>query len=193
MIYRILHDDSYLMHVIPPVESLAKLGDQYGTFAFNAEPISYKEVWKPLNIEFRACDGSRASTVPDVSENFGRLFLSEKAFEALGGLLECCGECLPVTFNDQKGYIFNPTGTAEQVGAVDEAAFVYDEHGNLAHFEFRESKLVSMPVFKTKLDLYKGIFCFESVKEAYEHAELTGVVFSADVSNPIGNAHGIVQ
>lgn len=190
MIYRILHDESYLMHVIPPVESMTKLGEKHGTFAFNAEPKSYRDVWKPLEIEFRPCEGSKATEVPDVSESFGRLFLSERAFEVLGELLTPCGECLPVTFGDKKGYIFNPTLTAEQANAVDELLLSRDVHGNLINFGFKEGNLVGASVFKTELDLYKGVFCLEPVKTAFVGGELTGVVFSEDVGNPIGTALG---
>ncbi|WP_027329963.1 hypothetical protein [Marinimicrobium agarilyticum] len=193
MIYRILHDESYLMHVIPPVESMAKLGEEHGTFAFNAEPKPYQEVWKPLEIEFRPCEGSKATEVPDVSENFGRLFLSERAFSVLGELLEQNGECLPVTFGGRKGYIFNPTATAEQHDAAIQSVIAYDEHGNLAHFAFDEERLASVSVFKTNLDLYKGVFCGERLRDLSIAEGLTGVTFSPDVSNPVGESFGSVQ
>ncbi|WP_439509742.1 hypothetical protein [Marinimicrobium koreense] len=193
MIYRILHDESYLMHVIPPVESMAKLGEEYGTFAFNAEPKSYRDVWKPLEIEFRPCEGSKATEVPDVSENFGRLFLSERAFLVLGDLLEQSGECLPVTFGGRKGYIFNPTSTAEQYDAIIQSATAYDEHGNLVHFGFVEARLAGVPMFKTELDLYKGVFCGEPVRDLCVSEGLTGITFSPDASNPLGRSHGQIQ
>jgi len=193
MIYRILHDESYLMHVIPPVESMTKLGEEHGTFAFNAEPKAYRDVWKPLAIEFRPCEGSRATEVPDLSENFGRLFLSERGFSVLGELLEQSGECLPVTFDDCKGYIFNPIATAEQHGAVIESSIASDEHGNLAHFAFDEARLSGVPVFKTSLDLYKGIFCDEALMEHCVAEGLTGVTFNPDISNPVGVPYGSVQ
>lgn len=193
MIYRILHDESYLMHIIPPVESMAKLGEEYGTFAFNSEPTTYRDVWKPLEIEFRSCEGSMATEVPDLSENFGRLFLSEKAFSALGELLQQSGECLPVTFSGRKGYIFNPTVTAEQHNAVIQSATAYDEHGNLVHFAFDEARLAGVSVVKTNLDLYKGVFCGEQLKELCLTERLTGVTFSPDVSNPLRTSFGSVQ
>ena len=117
MIYRIHHDEHFLMHVIQPVESMRKLGEQHGMFAFNSEPKPYANVWKPLQIEFHACEGKKAKSMPDVSENFGRLFLSEKAWQALTPLLESCGELLPVTFKSGDGFIFNPLLTAEQLNA----------------------------------------------------------------------------
>jgi len=59
MIYRIHHDDNYLMYVVPPVESMRKLGEQHGVFAFNSEPKPYASVWTPLQIEFHACEGKK--------------------------------------------------------------------------------------------------------------------------------------
>ncbi|MEZ5505689.1 MAG: hypothetical protein R3F38_06790 [Gammaproteobacteria bacterium] len=83
MIYRIHHDENYLMHLVHPVESMRKLGEKYGVFAFNAEPKPYASVWTPLQIEFHASEGKKSKAMPDVSEHFGRLFLSERACQAL--------------------------------------------------------------------------------------------------------------
>lgn len=194
MIYRIHHDENYLMHVIPPVESMNKLGAEHGTFAFNAEPKTYLQFWTSLHIEFRACEGKKIKKIPDISENFGRLFLSSKALGVLEGLLELCGECLPVTYGEaEQGYIFNPLLTVEQLNAIDEKFTVHDQHGNLESFGFQEKKLKEAALFKTKLDTYKGIFCNESVKQASEDAGLTGVNFYPDVANTIGETYGTEQ
>lgn len=194
MIYRIHHDEKYQMHVIPPVESMNKLGAEHGIFAFNAEPIKYSEVWEALKIHFQACIGSKTKDMPDISENFGRLFLSTKAHDALKELIEEAGELLPITYNsDEKGYIFNPLLTAESLNAIDEKLTTYDAHGNLEHFSFDPSKLKNTAIFKTQLDTYKGIFCSEAVVQACELAGLTGVKFNLDISNPIGEAYSIGQ
>lgn len=193
MIYRLHHDESYLMHVVPPVESINKLGEKYGTFAFNAEPKSYKDIWQPLHIKFLACEGSQATVIPDISENFGRLFLSEKAHRELKTLLKSCGECLPVTFDGGQGYLFNPLLTAEQLNAVDKKLTVYDAYNNLESFSFVENNLGETNIFKTELDTYKGIFCSKTMKDACVASGLTGVVFYEDVSNPIGGCYGLSQ
>lgn len=194
MMYRIHHDENYLMHVIPPVESMNKLGAEHGTFAFNAEPKKYAEVWQPLHIDFQACTGKKTKSIPDISENFGRLFLSRKAYTVLKELLSNCGEFLPITYESvEQGYIFNPLLTAEQLNALDEKFTTHDPHSNLEHFGFVEEKLKDTAIFKTQLDTFKGIFCNEEVKQAYEAAHLTGVRFNPDVSNPIGEAYGTEQ
>lgn len=194
MIYRIHHNEAYLMHSVPPVEAMTKLGEQHGTFAFNAEPKPYAEVWQPLHIDFSPCTGSKAKAIPDISENFGRLFLSQKAYATLKDLLSNCGEFLPVTYGDgEQGYIFNPLLTAEQLRAVDKKLTTHDKHGNLEHFGFIEDKLQDTAIFKTELDTFKGIFCSEEVKQACEEAGLTGTNFNPDVSNPIGEGYGTEQ
>ncbi len=194
MIYRIHHNEAYLMHSVPPVEAMTKLGEQHGTFAFNAQPKTYAEVWQPLHIDFSPCTGSRAKAIPDISENFGRLFLSQKAYATLKDLLSSCGEFLSVTYSEgEQGYIFNPLLTAEQLNAVDKKLTTHDQHGNLEHFGFTEGKLQDTAIFKTELDTFKGIFCSEEVKQACEAAGLTGIHFNPDVSNPIGEGYGTEQ
>ena len=194
MIYRIHHNEAFLMHVIPPIESMNKLGDVYGTFAFNAEPKKYAAIWAPLHIEFLAYEGRKTSITPDISENFGRLFLSEKAYKVLKELLESSGELLPVTYGtNNKGYIFNPLITAEETNALDTRLTTYDEYDNLTNFGFIEDALKTTTIFKTKLDCFKGIFCLDAFKQAYETAGLTGITFHPDVANPIGEAYGSSQ
>lgn len=194
MIYRIHHDENYLMHVIPPVEAMNKLGAEHGVFAFNAEPKEYSDVWHPLQIEFQGCTGKRTNKLPDMSENFGRLFLSQKAYQALNQLLRDNGEFLPVTYeNHKQGYIFNPLLTAEQFNVLDEKLITHDQYGNLENFSFQEQKLKNIAIFKTQLDAFKGIFCNETIKHTFESADLTGIRFHSDISNPIGQPHGTEQ
>lgn len=189
-IYRIHHNNAYLIHSVPPVEAMTKLGEQHGTFAFNAEPKPYAQVWKTLHIDFNPCTGSKAKEIPDISENFGRLFLSSKAYDVLKELLAVSGEFLSVTYGKgEQGYIFNPLLTAEQINAVDEKLTTHDQHGNLEYFGFVEEKLKDTAIFKTQLDTFKGIFCSEQIKQVCEAAHLTGVSFNPDISNPIGEAY----
>lgn len=193
MIYRIHHNERYLMHVVPPVESMTKLGEQFGTFAFNAQPIPYADIWQPLHIEFAPCEGSKASEIPDISENFGRLYVSHKAHEYLKELLTPHGEFLPVTFKGGEGHLFNPLTTAESLHAINESLTSHDAYGNLNHYGFMEAALGHTPLFKTELDTYKGIFCSDAVKIIYEANQLTGISFHPDLANPIGENYGTSQ
>jgi len=191
MIYRVHQDDSFLIHEVPAVESMTKLGEQYGTFAFNPEPISYKKVWRPLTIEFKACEPSTKNVIPDISENFARLFFTENAYQLLNEVLASCGEFLPINYQDGAGYVFNPLTTAESLNAVNSKLLVYDEHGNLVHYGFYEEILP--PLFKTELDNCTRLFCTEVFKAAVEAVGLTGVRFNPDIANPQDGAYGVIQ
>lgn len=193
MIYRIHHDQSYLMHSVPLLKALEALGDEHGTFAISTKPKPYLKVWKPFEVDYSACTGSKAKVMPDISENGGRLCLSEKAFTVLEGLLSGDGEFLPVTSQAGQGCIFNPLKSAEELGAVKETSITFDQHGNLENFEFNEQALSATVVFKTALDNFTGIYCTQQVKDAIESEGLTGVRFYSDVSNPIGEPYGVIQ
>jgi hypothetical protein len=181
------------MHVIPPVESMQKLGEVHGTFAFDASPKAYLEYWQPLTIEFKQCSGSKATNVPDLSENFGRLFLSERAYTVLKDLLALSGELLPVIYKQGRGYIFNPLKTVEEFNACDESKCVYDDNGNLTYLAIDESTVAHYGCLKTQRDAYKAMVCSEAVKQACESASLTGVVFHNDLANPIGGSFGEIH
>lgn len=194
MIYRIHHNEAYLMHSVPPLEAMTKLGEQHGVFAFNAEPKSYTDVWKALHIDFSPCTGSKTKAVPDISENFGRLFLSIKAHTVLKDILAECGEFLPVTYSEgERGFIFNPLLTVEQLDALDTELTTHDQNGNLEYLSFHEEKLKDIAIFKTQLDTYKGIFCSGEVKKACEAAHLNGITFNPDISNAIGELYTTEQ
>lgn len=193
MIYSILQNNQYLMHIVPPVESMRKLGEKYGTFAFNPEPISYQKVWTPLEIEFQACEKHTQNITPEISENYGRLYMSENAHAALGKLLNECGEFLRVTHNGQQGYLFNPLHTAEQHDAVNTNLLGYDEHGNLVHYGFYEDKLKDIHIFKSELDNCTRLYCSEAFKAAVENLPLNGIYFCSDLGNPSGEAYGRVH
>lgn len=181
------------MHVVPPTESMNKLGTKYGTFAFNPDPVSYTKVWTPLEIEFSACEKKTKNIIPDISENYGRLFLSETAYREFEELLSSSGEFLPVTCKGQQGYLFNPLNTAEQHSAVDEKLLGYDEHGNLVHYGFFEDKLEGIHIFKAELNNCTQLYCSEVFKNAVEKTTFAGIIFNTDIANPSGEAYGVVQ
>lgn len=193
MIYRMNHDEQFLMHVIPPVESMKKLGAAYGTFAFDASPKRYLHIWSPLTLEFRSCSSHKSTGFPDISENFGRLFMSEHAHEILFSLLESSGEFLPINYEKGKGYIFNPLWTIEQFNGLDELNFAYDTYGNITHLAVNEKNIPSTGCMRTEKDSYKAIFCTENIKQACEAASLTGIIFSQDLANPLEGSFGDIH
>lgn len=108
----------------------------------------------------------------------------------LRDLLVLCGECLPVQYKEGVGYVFNPLKTAEEVEGINDALVSFDAHQNLESFGFHPEKVAHLPVFRTKLDTYLGIFCNELFKNAVESSRLKGLSFGEDLSNPLGTPHG---
>jgi hypothetical protein len=190
-IFRIYGDNQrYLNFVIPGSEVISKLGGRDNPFHIDRTPKPYSKVWtQALQIDFHYGNQGKDKSIPDITENNGRLFLSPKAYDALNNLLESCGEFLPVYHEDGKGYIFNPLMTAEDMSGIDNALTTHDTHGNLENFGFIEDKVKPAPIFRTALDSYLGIFCSAEFKEAVESLKLNGICFSKDISNPINTAN----
>lgn len=191
-LYRIYGDDrQYLNFVIPVSEVIQKLGKSH-PIHIDRTPIPYKDIWKePLEIDFMYGNETAGKLIPDIIDNNGRLFLSEKAYTELNELLNKVGEFLPVYYTDGKGYIFNPLKTAESESAIDKKSITHDEHGFLSNFSFIEEKLNNISVFKTELDTYLGLFCTAEFKSKVENADLKGIAFGQDISNPVGESYGV--
>ncbi len=194
MIYRIHSDKNYLVHQIPPIEALSKLDEEHGKICCSFSPKEYLTGWVPINIEFNA-HTRKAIHMPDVSLDYGRLFLNEKAYQQFNGLIGHCGEFLPVSYSLGTGYIFNPLKTAEDSEAIDNALLSHDQHGNITNYGFYEHQIIESKniIFKTALDSYLGNYCLDTFKEAFDHSGLKGLVFNSDISNPINEAYELSQ
>ena len=188
MIYRIHHNDDFLTFEIPTREVLDKLGRDY-PFHINRTPMAYENLWNELHIVFRAPEKNSQEIIPDLAEVDGKLFLSQKAFRTLRGLLEGSGEFLPVTYDCGTGYIFNILNIAEDKNALDEKLVTYDEYENLTHFGFKEDSLKDTVIFRSKIDHFSGIFCTNRFKSAIEEAELTGIYLHTDLADFVGTSH----
>lgn len=154
-------------------------------FDVNFEAKRYSDKWtSPLSVDF-SDDGSgfHGDVMPDISEHNGRLFLSQKAYEVLKPLIEHDGEFLPVSYDEESGYMFNPLSIAETVDGVDETLTKKNEWGDLINLAFHEDKVKSFAIFRTNVDDHISAFCQQSVKDAIENADLKGVFFTVDLGN----------
>ena len=192
MIYRIFQDQRYLIHQLSSAESLEKLPGDYGTFSFNCNPIAYQEHWVPLAVEFVPLEsGTGTKGLPDISENHTRLYFNAAARDIFKQSLAPYGEFLPLeNKKGQSGWIFNPLQVAETFDALERDKLGYDKHGNLVHWVFDETKISSIPIFKSEVDNYTGLYCTEVFKSAVESAGLTGLIFSRDYNIPEEVAYG---
>ncbi len=180
MIYSLHPDvDHYLTFAINADEAERALGKDT-TFHFDESPISYAADWQPMEIEFYAASYKKVSALPDVSQANGRLYLNEKAYNALHKELEPCGEFLPVSYRGGKGYLFNILAVADD--ALDTKLCTKNKWGDITWMAFQEDKLSSCPVFRTEFDDYLSVFGRNSFKALYETAQLSGLVFTEDLS-----------
>ena len=193
-LFRIYSDDRrYLNFVIPMAEVINKLGEEH-PIHLQRSPKSYQAMWDDtFKLDFYYGKYNKGKVMPDLAENYGRMYFSETAYQHLHLLVESCGEFLPVQHQHGKGYIFNPLKTAEDVDGINQRLVTYDPYDNLESFGFHEDKLKDFVLFRTKLDTYLGIFCQEAFKNAVQANKLTGIKFGPDVSNPIGESYGTLQ
>ena len=191
MIYRIHEDDRYLGFSFDADDIIDKLGRKYPIHIKRA-PISYSEVWpESLRVEFKPWETYSKDIVPDVSLGNGRLFLNEKAYDALKDVLNDYGEFLAVHHDKGEGYVFNPLVTAESVNGVDDKQTVHDKHGNLESYAFIEESVKDIAIFRTELDVYLSVYCNQVFKDTFEKAGLIGISFNKDVSNALIEMYGV--
>lgn len=159
----------------------------------DAAPALYSSTWKTLKLKFVDMNENGATQMPDLSLEMGLLFLNQRAYKVLNTLLADHGEFLPIRYNDIDGYLFNVLKVAEDLDALLEELVGYDEHGNLEHFAFDESKINKTHLFVAEIDDYIGLFCTSEFIDTVTDAKLTGINFYPDVSNVIGSAYPIMQ
>lgn len=149
-------------------------------FHFDESPISYSDVWKPMELEFYISGKQKTLPIPDISQHYGRLFLNEKAYAALKDILESCGEFLPVFYAGETGYLFNLLALEDN--ALNKDLCKKNEWDEIVWIGFNE-ELVANPVFRIEYDNFFSIFCTEKFHSAYMEAELNGLVFAQYIMN----------
>lgn len=180
MIYSIHPDvEHYLSFAINADEAESALGEET-EFHFDERPLSWAAQWQPMELDFYSAIGKKVSELPDISQTNGRLFLSDKAFQALKSVLEPFGEFLPITYQGNQGFLFTIFETAD--AALDKQLCTKNEWGDITWIAFDTEKLSQAPIFRTEYDDYQSVFCQDEFRQVYEEAELTGLIFTEDLS-----------
>ena len=159
-------------------------------FDFHNIPKSFKGIiTTPLNIDFSGdCDGLTGTAIPNLQVFHGKMFLSEKAYQAIGDLISNDGEFYPVTYENGKGYIFNPLSIAEDVDGLDKALSIKNEWDDIENIAFHEDKVKQFALFRTAFDTYINLYCNEDVKNAIEKADLKGLNITPELGAEFGMA-----
>ena len=147
----------------------------------NGEPKSFQYIVKePLNLSFPIVDKpDKNKKIPDIDVNLGRLFLSDKAYKLLKPLIESDGDFLPVTYENGSGYFYIPLRVAE----IDPTITKRDEWEEIVSLGFDDEQVKNWSLFRTEYNGYTGLYCQESIKEAIEGAQLTGLFITNDLAN----------
>lgn len=148
-------------------------------FHFDESPVSYSDVWKPMELEFYISGKQKTLPIPDVTQHYGRLFLNEKAYAALKNILEPCGEFLPVFHSEGTGYLLNLLAIEDN--ALNKDLCKKNEWGEIVWIGFNEEHVIN-PVFRIEYDNFFSVFCSEKFQSVYIEAELSGLVFTQNLA-----------
>ncbi len=164
-------------------EVWAKLGEDVFIQA-DPSPPPYSNQWQTLTLTFSNYTGQgKQKPIPDLITDYGKLFLSEKAYQALRPLLSSHGEFLPITYENGKGYLFNPLRIADDVDGLNTKLSIKNEYDEMESLFFHEQVVAGFPVFKTTFDGFMGIYCHDNFKSIVDKEHLTGVTFGIDLSH----------
>ena len=148
------------------------------------KPVPYLDKWQSVHVTFEDAEGMVGHAIPDILEFKGKLFLNSKAYSVLYPLIKECGEFLPVKYEEQACFIFNPLRTAEEFDAVNESLCAKNEWGDITSIGFYQDKLVNIPMFKSAANSYQSLNCNDMIKKAVEDNNLQGVHFTEDLVCP---------
>lgn len=160
----------------------------------NGTPQRYRQlITELLSFSFPTVDKEdKGKSIPDLEVFQGRLFLSQKAHDALASLIGADGEFLPVTYENGRGYFYTPLRVAEDVNALNEALTRRNEWGDIEHISFKEENVKDWNLFRTEYDGFYRLFCQSQVKIAIEEAGLTGLYITNDLGNMFPQDYGAV-
>lgn len=148
-------------------------------FHFDESPTSYLDNWQPLEIEFYSSAQKKVKALPDISPRYGRLYLNQKAYQALSHKISSYGEFLPITSQGETGYLFTIMALADE--ALDSDLCQKNEWGEITWLAFKEDK-IDTALFRTEYDDYMSVFCTQEFKDTCEQSELQGLVFTENLA-----------
>lgn len=168
--------------------------EEYGSlrnhFSVNYEPVPFAgRMNSPFQISLSGKNSEfSGDEIPDISEHYGRLYLSIKAYEAIGDLIKGDGEFLPALCDGKEAFIFNTTRVAEDADGLDEKLSVKDAMGNCINVAFHSERVSEFMIFKTEFDGFISAYCQSELKDAIDAADLKGVYFTQDLGNRLSKA-----
>ena len=191
MLHTVLSDSSqYLGAVIDSDYVASIVGSLRGSriddrIDVNHQPRAWGGVFPdPIPVTFPVLSSDdKSKTIPDIAQFQGRLFLNEKAYQALKQVIEKDGEFILATAGGGKGYIFTPLRIAEDVEGLDSSLSKKNEWEDVEHLVFVEDQVRDFNLFRAEYTACMRLYCQESFKDAVQYAKLSGLYFSPDLAN----------
>ena len=191
MLHTVLSDSSqYLGAVIDSDYVASIVGSLRGSriddrIDVNHQPRAWGGAFPdPIPVTFPVLSSDdKSKTIPDIAEFQGRLFLNEKAYQALKQVIEKDGEFILATAGGGKGYIFTPLRIAEDVEGLDSSLSKKNEWEDVEHLVFVEDQVRDFNLFRAEYTACMRLYCQESFKDAVQYAKLSGLYFSPDLAN----------
>lgn len=199
MLYTIISDENHKPLVWDSEQIQSLVGDIRSAMQKRIDmwhlPCSYKNVFsEPLRVSFPAIAKEyKGLPIPDICALKGRLFLNQKAYDALEKLLKHDGEFLPVVYEDGQGYVYTPLRVAEHVDGLNTELSKKSEWGDVENLAFHESAVKDWNVFRAEFNNYLTLQCQDVVKEAIETAGLKGLYITPDLGRIFACERGDVE
>ena len=191
MLHTVLSDSSQYLEAVIDSDYVASIvGSLRGSriddrIDVNHQPRAWGGVFPdPIPVTFPVLSSDdKSKTIPDIAEFQGRLFLNEKAYQALKQVIEKDGEFILATAGGGKGYIFTPLRIAEDVEGLDSSLSKKNEWEDVEHLVFVEDQVRDFNLFRAEYTACMRLYCQESFKDAVQYAKLSGLYFSPDLAN----------
>ncbi|WP_370980070.1 hypothetical protein [Agaribacterium sp. ZY112] len=111
------------------------------------------------------------------------LVLSEKAYEALNGILTPYGEFLPITIDGTPWHVFNCLNVVDVDHCRSKASFESGVYFDVSEIHFKEGVESDQLVFTTDYTQRGIMYCSDTFKTLIESTELTGLTFNKDLTS----------
>ncbi len=188
MLYTMCFDSSKYMLMLWDATHVRQLcgGDIDHRVDINGAPISHAGIFKePVRVSFaEQFDSDKGLERPDLCVFQGRLYLNQKAYDALSDLIKNDGEFLPVIDDlNQSGYVFTSMRIAEDNDALDKKLSRKNEWGDVENLAFHEDKVSDWSVFRCEYDIFMSLHCQHDIKNAIENTALQGILFTSNLGD----------
>ncbi len=145
---------------------------------FGLHNLEMKSWWQELTANFSVPRGLEDRPIADISIWVEAcIVLSAKAHETLREPLSSYGEFLPIKFESETFYIFNPLvfGLEDEINSKKE--ILEGKPVGVDKLQFNTQDVEGKLVFKTKFDACSNLYCNDAFMDLCQKNNLKGLIF----------------